>query len=154
VVKFQASKISIIIWCLLGVVILLSFVSTLITNEKIQRQAKEATIARDCTSDFLGRTFEVLNERTSTTPELNASDEAKVRAEGRLFGFVVKAQATNPTDQTPPQEVIDQYNKLIRQYFDSIQKYLTTLGRTNINQTVNPIPTRTAYEACLRGDGR
>jgi len=152
------NKGSVIIWALLAMIFLASFISTLVTNSKLQDtqdamlvQAHRSDIERRCTTDFLGKAFEVLNQRTSVTPELNQSDSDKVMAEGKLFGFLVKLQ-TSDSATRGSQETINKFNRLVRQYFHSIQRYLTVLGRTNINQVVNPIPTRKAYEACLNQD--
>lgn len=155
-VKFQASRGSVIVGSLFVVLFVASFISTLSTNMQLSHQQKadherdqRSTIQRNCTTDFLGRAFEVLNERTAITPELNEANKQNVQSEGKLFGFIVATQGQTPVGENPPQATIDNFNRLTRNYFNSIQRYLTLLGRTNINQQVNPIPTKAQYEACL-----
>lgn len=137
-------------WTIIVIIVAGGYFQNARTNIKLEDTQHSMMIQSDCTINFFSKTVEVLNERTTTTPELNDADRAKTQAEARLFGFVTRLGAS--TEQ-PSQHVIDQYNKLIHNYFDGITKYLNTLGRTDINQQVNPFPTVTGYRSCLKNGG-
>jgi hypothetical protein len=128
-------------------VIFFSVIQTQRINNRLADSQAAQVHQQDCTTAFLAQTVEVLNERTAFSPELNAADEAKVKAEARLFGFVTRQTG----NQNPSAAVLHQYQRLIGDYFDSIQHYLVVLGKTNINQRTNPYPTKEDYQSCLRG---
>jgi hypothetical protein len=136
-----------VFWPVVFAIVALSFWQTTRTNDRLAAGQQQQLVSQQCTTDFLGRAFEVLNERTQAAPELNQADKTKTEAEARLFGFLVKATGSNSAFDS------DEFNKRINDYFQGISKYLTALGRTNIDQQTNPVPTKEDYQACLRGGG-
>lgn len=138
-------------WTIIILIVAGGYFQNARTNIKLTNTQHSMLTQSNCTINYLSKTVQVLNERTTATPELNEADKVKTQAEARLFGFVTRLGAS--TEQ-PSQHVIDQYNKLIHNYFDGITKYLNTLGRQDINQQVNPFPTATDYRACLRNGGQ
>lgn len=140
----------IIAWTLLLGVVVFSVVRTQETNNNLADLTAQMARSSQCTEDFLARTVSVANDRTELNPELNKASADRVRAEGRLFGFLVQVNGSLKNGEDPSQAAIAHYRKLVQAYFDAIQDYLVVLGRSDISQQNNPFPTSEEYNSCLR----
>lgn len=128
-------------WTIIVLIVALGYFQNAKLNEKLQVQS-------NCNVQILFPTVNALNERSSTSPELNESNRDRTKSEAKLFGFLVHSQS-KPAQNSKIQE--ETFDRLVREYFRTIQTYLTVLGRTDIQQQANPYPTIQDYRDCLRG---
>jgi hypothetical protein len=117
-----------------------AFASQKASNE-VQQSQKTISRITFCNEQYLSKTIEALNERTTYSQEQANSNVALQRAQARFLTVVL-------TD--PPVSKV-QSKAALGQYFDALTKFVTVNGKADQKIENYPYPTNTELEDCLTG---
>jgi hypothetical protein len=109
--------------------------------DQVKVVQKQQSLVTSCNAEFLSKTLDALNERTTYTRQQADNNVDLVQKQAEFFGIFLRKV------QPPQSEVL----KLFRAYVDALNQFVDTSHKAKQKALEHPFPTVEQLENCLAG---